>query len=213
MRAAAEMPARWEISAVLMTGLGNFVLADWLGLRLAFVVGACLFWIGFVAIRASADATALGAWGFTRRDLGRGLSDLAPVALLAVLVFVAYGMFTGGLLLHWHIALIFPLYCVWGLIQQFLIVALLAGNLKKHTRMPQRWIVLLTALVFAGAHAASVPLTVAAFFLAAVTTTVYFRTRNLWALGLFHGLFATALYFFALGQDLWTEVVSGRLWP
>jgi membrane protease YdiL (CAAX protease family) len=102
---------------------------------------------------------------------------------------------------------------VWGLVQQFLIVALLAGNLRKHSRIPQRWIVLLTALVFALAHAASVPLAVAAFFLAAVTTTIYFRTRNMWALGLFHGLFATGLYFLALGQDLWTEVVSARQWP
>ena len=35
----------------------------------------------------------------------------------------------------------------------------------------------------------------AAFALALVTTTVYFRTRNLWALGIFHGWFATGLYF------------------
>jgi hypothetical protein len=115
--------------------------------------------------------------------------------------------------MHWHMALIFPLYCAWGLVQQFLIVALVAGNLRKHSRIPQRWIVLLTALVFAVAHAASVPLIIAAFFLAVVTTTVYFRTRNIWALGLFHGVFATGLYSFALGQDLWAEVVSARLWP
>jgi hypothetical protein len=205
--------SRWEVFAVLLTGLGNFVLAEWLGLRLAFVVGACLFWMGFVAIRALADASVLAEWGVSTRNLGRSLGLLAPVAVLAVFFFIAYGMFTGSLLMHWHIVLIFPLYSMWGLVQQFLIVALLAGNLRKHSRIPQRWIVLLTALVFAGAHASSVPLTVAAFFLAAVTTTVYFRTRNLWALGLFHGLFATGLYFFALGQDLWTEVVSARLWP
>jgi membrane protease YdiL (CAAX protease family) len=135
------------------------------------------------------------------------------VAVVAVSCFIAYGVFTGSLIMHWHIPLIFPLYFLWGLVQQFLIVALLAGNLRKHSRVPRRWIVLLTALVFALAHAASLPLTLAAFFLAAVTTTVYFRTRNLWALGLFHGLFATGLYFFALGQDLWAEVVSARLWP
>jgi len=202
-----------EISAVLLTGLANFVLADWLGLRLAFVVGASLFWLGFVAIRASADAPVLAEWGFTTRNLGRSLSLLAPMAVLAVSCFIAYGMLAGKLFMHWHVALIFPLYFVWGLVQQFLIVALLAGNLRRHSRIPQRWIVLLTAFVFALAHAASVPLTIAAFFLAAVTTTVYFRTRNMWALGLFHGLFATGLYYLALGQDLWVEVVSARQWP
>jgi hypothetical protein len=205
--------SRWEISAVLLTGLGNFVLADWLGLRLAFVVGACLFWMGFVAIRASADASVLGEWGFTTRNLGRSLGFLAPVAALAVTCFMVYGMSTGSLFMHWHMALIFPLYCAWGLVQQFLIVALLAGNLRKLSRIQERWIVLLTAFLFAVAHAASIPLMGAAFFLAVVTTTVYFRTRNIWALGLFHGVFATGLYFFALGQDLWAEVVSARLWP
>ena len=205
--------SRWEIFAVLLTGLGNFVLADWLGLRLAFVVGACLFWIGFVAIRASADASVLAEWGFTTRNLGRSLTLLGPVAALALICFIAYGMFTGSLFMHWHVALIFPLYSVWGLVQQFLIVALLAGNLRKLSRIQERWIVLLTAFLFAVAHAASIPLMGAAFFLAVVTTTVYFRTRNIWALGLFHGVFATGLYFFALGQDLWAEVVSARMWP
>ena len=81
--------SRWEIFAVLLTGLGNFVLADWLGLRLAFVVGACLFWMGFVAIRASADASVLGEWGLTTRNLGRSLGLLAPVAALAVTYYSA----------------------------------------------------------------------------------------------------------------------------
>jgi hypothetical protein len=205
--------SRWEILAVLLTGLGNFVLADWLGLRLAFVVGACLLWMGFVVIRASVDPSVLVEWGFTTQDFGRSLALLAPALLLAMLCFFAYGMFTGGLLLSWDIVLIFLLYPVWGLVQQFLIVSLLAGSLRRHTRIPARRIVLLTAVVFAVAHAPSIPLVVAAFFLAAVTTTVYFRTHNLWTLGLFHGWFATGLYFLALGQDPWRDVVSARLWP
>ncbi|MBC8426535.1 hypothetical protein H8E07_20660 [bacterium] len=205
--------ARREIAAVLLTGLGNFMLADWLGLRLAFVVGACLFWMGFVAIRASANTRVLSEWGFTTRNLGRSFALLAPAGVLALSCFIAYGILTDSLIMHWHIVLILLLYPVWGLVQQFLIVSLLAGNLRKHSRITHRWLVLLTALVFAVAHAPSLPLALAAFFLAAVTTAVYLRTRNLWALGLFHGWFATGLYYFVLGRDPWKEVVSTRLWP
>lgn len=197
----------------MLTGLGNFVLAEWLDLQLVFIVGACLFWLGFVVRRAHADPEILARWGFTARDFGRSLALLAPAAMLAMAGFIAYGIWIGGPTLHWHIVLIMLLYPVWGLVQQFLVVALFAGNLQRRARISERRIVLLTALLFAAAHAPSLPLAAAAFCLAAVTTTVYFRTRNLWALGLFHGWFATGLYFFALGRNPWREVVCARLWP
>jgi len=202
----------WEIVFVVLTGLGQFLLAGWLELQLVYVVGACCFWAGFVVMRARHDPTVLLEWGFTRRSLGRSIELLAPILVLACLGFAAYGKLTGSMMLNWHIVLIFILYPFWGLVQQFLVVALLAGNLKKHSRLPERDIIALTALLFAGVHAPSLPLMVAAFLLALVTTTVYFRTRNLWALGVFHGWFATGLYFLALGQDPW-RVVSGRVWP
>jgi hypothetical protein len=138
---------------------------------------------------------------------------LAPIMLLTAFGFAAYGKFTGSMMLNRHILLICLLYPIWGLVQQFLIVALLAGNMKKHSRIPEAGIVLLTALIFAGVHAPSIPLIGAAFILALVTTTVYFRERNLWALGIFHGWFATGLYFLVLGRDPWTLVISGRMWP
>jgi len=205
--------SRWELAFVLLTGLANFLLADWLDFRLAYIVGACLFWTGFVVMRATADSSVLAEWGFTTRNFARSLRLLTPIMLLALCGFAAYGLLTGRMIMHWHIVLIGLLYPLFGLVQQFLIVALVAGNIRKHSRIPESVIVLFTALIFAGAHVPSLPLAVAAFFLAVVTTTVYFRTRNLWALGLFHGWFATGLYFFALGRDPWIEVVSARLWP
>jgi hypothetical protein len=204
---------RWEIVFVLLTGLGQFLLAGWLELQLAYVLGACLFWAGFVVIRAKADASVLAEWGFRTRGFGRSMAFLAPVMLLTTVGFVAYGKHTGSMILNWHILLICLLYPFWGLVQQFLIVVLLAGNMKKHSRIPEAGIVLVTALIFAGVHAPSVPLMEAAFALALVTTVVYFRTGNLWALGIFHGWFATGLYFLVLGRDPWAVVISGRVWP
>jgi uncharacterized protein len=205
--------ARSEIVAVLLTGLGHFVLAGWLDLRLAFIVVACLFWAGFVAWRARSDRTVLAAWGLTAAGFGRSLRLLIPALVLSLACFGAYGWWTGSLLWHRHIVLIGLLYPAWGLVQQFLVVALLAGNLMRHTRIPERWLALATALAFAAAHAPSASLAASAFCLAVITTTSYFRTGNLWALGLFHGWFATGLYFLALGRNPWQEVVSARLWP
>jgi hypothetical protein len=205
--------SRWEIVFVLLTGLGQFLVAGWLELQLAYVLGACLFWAGFVVIRAMADPSVLTEWGFTTRGFGRSMALLGPVMLLTAFGFVAYGKLAGSMVLNWHILLIGLLYPLWGLVQQFLIVALLAGNMKNHSRIPEPGIVLLTALIFAGVHAPSIPLIGAAFILALVTTMVYFRTRNLWALGIFHGWFATGLYFLVLGRDPWTVVISGRVWP
>jgi hypothetical protein len=197
-----------EISGVLLTGLGKFLVADWLGLRLIFIAAACLFWLGFVVQRTRADPSVLSAWGFTTRGLRKSTAWLFPFAVLALIVTVAWGMLSGHLLIRGHLALIVLLYPAWGLVQQFLVVALIAGNLEKHTRLPSRGIVILTALVFAAVHVPSVPLVMAAFVIAVITTTVYFRARNLWALGVFHGWVATCLYYFVLGQDPWREVLS-----
>jgi hypothetical protein len=205
--------AGWEIAFVLLTGLGNFVLATGFDRQLTYVVGACLFWTGFVAVRAIADFSDLGEWGFSSRNFGRSVTLLLPAMVLTVSGFAAYGLLTGRILMNWHFVLICLLYPLWGLVQQFLVVALLAGNMKKYSRIPEWGIVLFTALVFAAAHAPSLPLVAAAFFLAVITTSVYFRARNLWTLGIFHGWYGTSLYFFVLGQDLWKEVVSTRLWP
>lgn len=204
---------RWEIALVLLTGVAHFLVAGWLDLRLVFIVGISLFWIGYVAMRARTDPSVLGEWGFTRRNLGKSLAWLAPAALGVVITFTVYGALTGRLLLHEHIAPIFLLYPVYGLVQQFLVVALLAGNLHTHTRIPKPAVIAVTALIFAAAHAPSMPLMAAALVLATLTTSEYLRTRNLLALGLFHGWFATGLYFFALGRDPWIEVVSACLSP
>lgn len=203
---------RWEIAFVLLTGLGNYVLAGWLGRRLAFVVGASLFWAGFVVVRAAANPAVLGEWGFRSRHLGRGITLLLPAAALVTSVFAAYGVLTGNVTMNWHFVLICLIYPIWGLVQQFLVVALLAGSLRRHSRIPEGGVVLVAALVFAVAHLPSLVLAAAAFVLALITTKVYFRTRNLWPLGLFHGWYATCLYFLALGQDPWTAVVATRLW-
>jgi hypothetical protein len=202
-----------EIAGILLTGLGKFLLADWLGWQLVFIVAACLFWVGFVARRTRANPASLSRWGFTARGLGKSITRLFPCAVLALIVTVVYGILSARLLVHWHLVLILLLYPVWGLVQQFLVVALIAGNFERHSRIPKWGIVLLTALIFAVIHVPALPLVGASFVVATITTTIYFQARNLWALGVFHGWVATFVYFFVLGQDPWHEVVSTWIRP
>jgi hypothetical protein len=54
------------------------------------------------------------------------------------------------------------------------------------------------------------PLVLGAFVLALMTTTVYLRAGNLWAAGLFHGWYATGLYYCVLREDIWREVITRR---
>ena len=205
--------ARWEVTAVLLTGLGNALLADWLGWRLAFIAGACLFWTVFVVVRAARNSSVLAQWGFTTRGFGRSVRLLLPALVVSVVGFATFGLLNDRLIMNSHLFLICLLYPIWGLVQQFLVVALVADNIKKHIRLPDPAIVCLTARAFAAVHTPSPPLVVASFVLTLITTSVFFRNRNLYALGLFHGLFATGLYYFALGQDLWKEVIGAPLWP
>ena len=89
------MTASWlEIVFVLLTGLGQFLVAGWLEPQLAFVVGASLFWAGFVVIR---ERDAPGTHRVGVHDAGfrpeHGL--LLPIMLLAPRVRRLRARYTG----------------------------------------------------------------------------------------------------------------------
>jgi len=197
-----------EIAAVAVTGAGKLVVADGLGLPLPFILSACAFWSGYGALRARRDQSQLREWGFTAAGLGPSAARLGPPAVAGAIASAAYGLRTGSLLLHWHILPILLLYPLWRLVQQFLVVALFAANLRRSSGAGEAWTVVVTALVFAAAHVPSPELIVATFAMAAVTTSTYFRVRNLWMLGAFHGWLATLVYFVVLGEDPWLQFVT-----
>jgi len=76
----------------------------------------------------------------------------------------------------------------------------------KTVKLRKSQIFLLTSMVFAWVHYPSLPLMVFTFFMELVFLTAYFKWRNLWALGLYHGWVASLLLFFVLGRDLWDEL-------
>jgi uncharacterized protein len=192
-----------ELVAAGLTAIGKFVLADWLKLDLEFTVGAIVFWVAYVVLRHKANPTVLKRWGFRRAGMEEASLLGAGAFIVGAGFCVVYAAAAGGAIVNGNLALIMLLYPAWGLIQQFLVVALLADNLMALTRerTPEFVIVMVTALVFSAIHFPETDLMIATFFLGAATTLIFFRTRNLWTIGVLHGWFASLFYFLVMGHD------------
>ena len=200
---------RLEIMAVVITGLLKFVLMDWLQFRMFYIVAACLFWLVFIYRKYRRDPLVLKSWGFQRANLKQSLLVLLPFALVGIGGIVVYGLVRNVSFLNWHVIPIFVLYPVWGIIQQFMIVGLVAGNLKTLTdiRMSDSQIVLFTALLFSLVHYPIFPLMVYAFVMEYIFIRIYFKWGNLWSIGLYHGWVSSLFLFFVSGRDLWNEML------
>ena len=192
-----------ELGAAAVTAAGKFIFADWLDLQLWYTVLAIIFWATYVMLRHKADPNVLKRWGFQRAGM-REASLWCGLALLAGGgACVAYALVAGEAIVNANLALILLLYPAWGLVQQFLLVALLADNLMALTRerTSELAIVLVSALIFSAIHIPEVDLMVATFLLGAATTLIFFRTRNIWMIGILHGWFASLFYFLVLRHD------------
>ncbi len=197
-----------EIAAVLLTGAGKFIFMDGLGAKLPFIVGAILAWAAYVYYRHRRQPGILAYWGFRTDNFRTSFLGLLPLATVAVLVFAGVGYATGKLVLSWHLLPVLLLYPLWGVIQQFLVVGLVAGNLRdfERRRLPPAAVTASTAILFAAVHWPARLLVASTFVLALVYVTLYLRRRNLWALGIYHGWLGGFFYFLVLGRDPWQEV-------
>lgn len=200
---------RWlEITAVALTGLLKYVFCDWLELRIFYITTACLFWVIYIYKRHQANRLILQHWGFRKKYFRQTFFFLMPFALAIVAGVIWYGISVKAVFLNWHVIPVLAFYPVWGIVQQFLMVALVAENLHSITmvRLSRPQIIVITSLLFSLVHYPSLLLMIFTFFMELLFITAYFRWKNLWALGLYHGWVASLLLFFAMDRDLWSEL-------
>jgi uncharacterized protein len=200
---------RWfEIAAVFATAIMKYIFMDWLELRVFYIVVACLFWIAFIYNRYRGDKLILKHWGFRKKNFKKAFLFLTPFAMAVIVGVFWYGFKFNATFLNWHVLPIIIFYPVWGIIQQFLILALVAGNLHaiRYLKLNKLQIILLVSTVFSLVHYPSFPLVVFTFFMEFLFALAYFKWRNLWPLGLYHGWVASLLLFFVLGRNLWNEL-------
>jgi membrane protease YdiL (CAAX protease family) len=93
---------------------------------------------------------------------------------------------------------------VWGLVQQFLVQAMVARNLLAWTTR-RSVATLVAAALFAAVHWPDGVLMGATCLLGLAFTPMYLAFRNLWPLGLYHGWLGALTYFWVLGRDPWRE--------
>lgn len=197
-----------EIIAVGLTGVGKFIFMDYLNWRLQFVIFTITAWLIYIHYRYRKDDLVLKDWGFRLDNFNMVFKSMLPFAIVAVLSFLCIGYVQGTLNLKWHIIPILISYPIWGVVQQFLTIGLVAGNLStfKSIRLNKVTVVIITAIFFSLVHYPSGWLMAGTFILALYYAYVYLKSKNLYVLGILHGWLGALFYYTVLHQDPFEEV-------
>jgi membrane protease YdiL (CAAX protease family) len=197
-----------EIIGVAMTGIGKFIFMDYLNWRLPFVIIAIFAWSYYVYYRYRKDNNVLRDWGFRWDNYKPVLRLMLPFVIISIISFLLIGHAQGTINITWHIIPLLVTYPIWGSIQQFLTIGLLAGNLNefKRFKLGKGLVIFITALFFSVVHYPSIWLMIGTFILALFYGFVYLKAKNIYLLGLFHGWLGALFYYTILNQDPFADV-------
>ncbi|MEM7163382.1 MAG: CPBP family intramembrane glutamic endopeptidase [Bacteroidota bacterium] len=199
---------RTEIAAVLFTAIGKFLFMDYLNMKLPFIVFCISFWTIYILRRLKRENGILKHWGFQKANFKQSLKLVLPFALSAVALCFGIGFWNDSINLQWHMLILFALYPIWGTFQHFLCIALFSANIRdmKEKTLKRGFIYLLSAGLFGLIHFPDQWLMLGTFFLALFYNYIYFKERNLYILGIFHGVLGALFYYTVVGRDPFMEV-------
>lgn len=202
-----------EMIAAILVAVGKFVFMDWLKWWLPFVLTVIIGWTVYVIYRSKKNPGILQYWGFTMHNFRKGVKMVLPFGIAAIVACIVIGLFRGTINLTWHIIPLLILYPVWGTIQQFLLIALTAGNLQdmKGQRLAKPIIILIAAALFGIIHYPFTWLIIGSFVLAVFYGWVYLKERNLFVLGLFHGWLGAIFFYTVVDRDPFVEIFGKML--
>lgn len=199
---------RLEIAVVLTALALHFLLTWGLGVRGLDIVPISLGVLGYAFWRGR-DPAARAQWGTRRQGFAACLRATAPLYLIGLLVCLAIGGYRDTLAVDGHLLLTLLLYPLWGTAQQFLVLSLFANNLDR-LAMPRPAVVAIAGVCFACVHVTRPALLPATLVLGVWCTLLFFRHRNLWPLGLAHGLLGALYYRWVLGDDVVAALFTQR---
>jgi len=140
------------------------------------------------------------------RDFALAAPRLAPslpalvFTALAAAALILLGLATGGDLWQPEMAILLPLYPLWGIVQQLIFQGVLHRRLL--VLLKPRWLAaLLTAGCFAAVHAGDAKLVGLTFIAGLAWSFLFQRYPNVWVLGLSHGVLAALAYPLAVGRN------------
>ena len=146
-----------EIVAVVLTGRVILVFENVLHLKLHFLVVCIAGWALYIGIRVARDRRVLRDWGLRRDTLVGSAAACGIFFVVAAIGMFSWRLLRGGLLFPPSMALLMLVYPVWGLMQQFFVQSLVAGNLER-LGSARAVTIPVAALLFGLAHARDVPL-------------------------------------------------------
>jgi hypothetical protein len=198
--------ARLELALVVLTSAAHFLFENVWHLKGPFIAVAGVSWLGYIAWRGRQPGQTR-AWGFRTDTLWPSLMANTGLMLVSISGMGVYGLSHERGAPSAGFFYLLGLYPLWGLIQQFLLCALVAANLKRLLRN-QPGTVLLSGVLFGLAHSPDWLLVGLTTVAACFWTAFYLRWPNLWVQGVAHGWLGAAAYFFVLGRDPWRELVE-----
>jgi hypothetical protein len=200
---------RWfEVAAVFVTAAG-FHVTRALDAETWFIASAILGWLAYAGILAWRCDGAARGWGFRADGLGRAFAGVSLVMLPFLAGLAALGAALGGLRWSPHLLWILLLYPAWGIVQQFLVQAMVVSNLTRVRALAKPLpLALVGGVLFSAVHVPSLPLMGATFALGCAFVPLYLRWRNLWPLGLWHGWLGALFYYWVLMRDPWAEMLK-----
>jgi len=155
---------------------------------------AWIFILGILILSHVLRREPAASLGFRWSNFWECVERLAPALLLLALLLIA-----GGVLLQTirnisfeHGLLCLAVYCPWGLFQQYILNGYLANRLL--AVLPVRHVPLIAAALFSGTHLPNWFLMLVTFAAGYYSTKIYMRYRNVYFLGLAHGVIGTALF-------------------
>jgi len=197
-----------ETGSVIFTGILHLIFVGVLDAKAVFIAVALIGWSGYIAVRVRNDRRLLAVWGFRCANIRSTFIISSFATAIGVLAMAVIALTQKSLSFHWHMLPLLLLYPIWGVIQQFLVQALVAGNLSRSSGMigSASFVTIVSAALFALVHMPDLKLAIGTFCLGLAFTPIYLRWRNLWPLGIYHGWLGVFAYFWVLHRDPWLEV-------
>jgi hypothetical protein len=174
------------------TGFALIMLYIW---RLRFTAPrAWIFILAFFVLSHILRGEHTASLGFRRGNFRECVEALAPAVLL-----LAIGLIAAGVLCETmrpisleYGCLCLAAYCPWGIFQQYLLNGYIANRLLQVASA--RYVPLMSAALFAGAHLPNWFLMMVTFVTGYVSTRIFMRYRNIYFLGLAHAVIGTLLF-------------------
>jgi hypothetical protein len=187
--------SRWLVLAEISAVFASIMLYLW---RWRYTApAACIAIVGFIVLSQIWRKESAARLGFNWSNFRACAKAWTPAVLVLAVALLALGTIFATLrpIAFNQVLLALLLYCPWGLLQQYLLNSYFANRVLAIASA--RWTPLIAATVFSAAHLPNWFLMLVTLALGYCSTRIFLRYRNVYFLGLAHGLIGSVLWIVA----------------